>query len=102
MILSRGLSKGFNRAVTVLSLLVEGMSMRSVSLVTFVARNTIAALLQNVGAHAKNHHDRFVQNVAVESCELDEIWGFGSAKQKNATKAGTAIYGLGSLVRIRS
>jgi IS1 family transposase len=74
-----------DRQVTVLQLLVEGMSMRSVSRATGVARNTIAALLKNVGAHAKNHHDRAVRNVAAETVSADEVWGFCGAKDKNAT-----------------
>jgi IS1 family transposase len=69
--------------VTVLKMLVEGTSMRSVSRVTGVARNTISDLLKNVGCHAKNHHDRFVMNVAAKRVQADEVWSFTQKKQKN-------------------
>ena len=44
----------------VLTAFVEGNSMRATSRIAGVARNTISDLLRDVGAHCKNHHDRFV------------------------------------------
>jgi IS1 family transposase len=70
----------------VLRALVEGNSMRSTSRMTGVARNTIANLLRDVGAHCKNHHDRFVRDVAPERVQLDEIWSFVNKKEKNVPR----------------
>lgn len=67
----------------VLRALVEGNSLRSTARMTGVARNTIAKLLQDVGAHCKNHHDRFVTGVASTRVELDELWAFCERKEKN-------------------
>lgn len=67
----------------VLRALVEGNSMRSTSRITGVARNTIANLLRDVGAHCINHHDRFVTGLKPKFVQLDEIWSFCYAKEKN-------------------
>ena len=75
-----------DQQVTILRPLVEGMSMRSVARATGIARNTIAALLKNVGAHAKNHHDGVVRGVAATTVQADEVWAYCGAKQKNATQ----------------
>ena len=65
--------------------LVEGNSLRSVSRMTGVARNTIAALLRDVGAHCKNHHDRAVRGVTAKRVQADEVWSFCGMKAKRAT-----------------
>jgi IS1 family transposase len=68
--------------IAVLRALVEGNSMRATSRITGVARNTIADLLRDVGAHCKNHHDRFVREVAAKRVQADEAWAFCGKKQK--------------------
>jgi IS1 family transposase len=77
----------------VLKMLVEGTSLRSVSRVTGVARNTISELLKNVGAHCKNHHDRFVTNVSAQRVQADEVWSYTQKKQKNVKneEVGTGV-----------
>lgn len=69
----------------VISALVEGNSMRATSRMTGVARNTIADLLRDVGAHCKNHHDRFVRGVAAKRVQADEAWAFCYAKARNVS-----------------
>jgi len=69
--------------IMVLKLLVEGVSIRSASRITGVARNTVSDLLKVVGAHCKNHHDRFVTNVSAPRVQADEVWSFTQKKQKN-------------------
>lgn len=69
----------------VLSALVEGNSMRATARLTGVARNTIAALLRDIGAHCKNHHDRFVRGVAAKRVQCDEAWSFCAKKEKRAS-----------------
>jgi hypothetical protein len=34
----------------------------------------VQALLKVVGAHCKNHHDRFVRDLAATSVQCDELW----------------------------
>ena len=52
---------------------------------TGVAKGTILTLLRNVGAHAKNHHDRMVRNVPAKQVQLDELWSFVGMKRSGPT-----------------
>jgi hypothetical protein len=45
----------------ILRALCEGNSIRVTARPTGTSKNTVAALLKIVGAHCKNHHDRFVR-----------------------------------------
>ena len=71
----------------VIRALVEGNSLRATARMTGVARNTVASLLRDVGAHCKNHHDRFVTGLAPKRVQMDEIWSFVGKKEKNVPSA---------------
>ena len=73
-----------DKQAAVLRALVEGNSLRATARMTGVARQTVANLLRDVGAHCKNHHDRMVVNVKAERIQADEIWSFCAKKEKNA------------------
>src|SRR5215212_1150409 len=75
----------------VLRALVEGNSMRATSRITGIARNTIADLLRDVGAHCKNHHDRFVRGIAAKRVQADEAWAFCGKKQKRVKDGETGV-----------
>lgn len=67
----------------VISLLGEGMSMRSINRVTGVVRQTISDLLENVGKAASDFQANAYQNLPCRAIECDEIWPFCYSKQKN-------------------
>lgn len=73
------------RQAAVIRALCEGMSIRATSRLTGAAKGTILTLLRNVGAHAKNYHDRMVRNVPAKRVQLDELWAFVGMKEKHAT-----------------
>jgi IS1 family transposase len=50
---------------------------------TGAAKGTVMRLLKIVGAHRKNHHDRFVRDLDSKSIQADEIWSFAGCKEKN-------------------
>ena len=66
----------------ILRSLVEGNSIRATCRMTGAAKGTVLRLLAIVGAHCKNHHDRFVRNVASKRVQCDEIWSFVGKKDK--------------------
>ena len=70
--------------IRIVSALVEGNSLRSVSCMTGIARNTIAKLLVELGEACMNYHDARVRNVRVGRLQYYEIWAYVGAKQKNA------------------
>src|SRR5947209_19825154 len=87
--------RGMNRLpletrVQILSLLVEGSSLRSISRVAGVSINTVTKLLVDAGTACILFHDKMVRDVKAKRVECDEIWSFNYAKQKNVAKAKAA------------
>ena len=80
----------FAKRVQVLSMLVEGSSMRSISRAVDVSTNTVSALLVDAGKACAAHHDATVRGVRSKRIQADEIWSFCYAKQKNVATARAA------------
>ena len=76
------------KKVAVISMLAEGTSIRSVERITGVNQNTIMSLARRVGDACKRIMDGKMRGLACKQIEVDEIWGFIGAKQKNAARAG--------------
>lgn len=73
------------RKIRVLTALVEGVSIRSISRMTGVQKNTIFRLLCDVGQRAQEILDREVVNVQTRFVQCDEIWCYVAKKQKQCT-----------------
>ena len=80
---------------TIINLLVEGSSLRSISRVTGASVNTITKLLVDAGAACVAFHNETVRNVNAERVQVDEIWQFCYAKAKNVPTAKAAPEGAG-------
>lgn len=70
----------------VVSALVEGNSMRAVSRMTGVARNTINKLLVDLGMACSEYQDKAFHNLSCKRIQCDEIWSFVGAKEKNTSE----------------
>ena len=79
----------------ILSLLCEGTSMRAVSRLADVSINTVSKLLVDAGRLCAALHDDQVQQVKAHRVQVDEIWSFTYAKQKNVARAKKAPEGAG-------
>jgi len=79
---------GMDRATLVLSLLVEGMSIRSAERITGHHRDTITRLLVLAGGKCAALLDRLLVGVEVEDVEADEIWAYVGMKEKTKTAQG--------------
>ena len=66
----------------ILTLLVEGMSLRAISRATDASINTISNLLVDAGEACSAYHDETVRRVQAKRVQVDEIWSFTYAKQK--------------------
>ena len=66
----------------VLSLLVEGNSIRSAERITGVHRDTIIRLICRVGARCEQILDERLQNIPMKRVETDEIWTFVHTKKE--------------------
>ncbi len=71
----------------VVAALVEGCSVRATVRMTGVAKNTIAKLLVELGAACAEYMDKTLVNLPCKRVQVDEIWSFVGAKQKNVTPA---------------
>src|SRR5260221_13147752 len=76
------------KKVAVVSMLAEGASIRAIERITGVNQNTIMSLNRRVGDACKKIMDEKMRGLACKQIEVDEIWGFIGAKQKNAKRAG--------------
>ena len=86
-----------HKRVQLLSMLVEGMSMRSASRIADASITTVAKLVVDAGEACAVHHDENVVNVHAGRVQCDEIWAFCYAKQKNVPKAKAAPVGAGDV-----
>ncbi len=68
-----------------MSLLVEGMSMQSISRVEDVSIVTVARLLALAGEACKHYHEEHIRDIKKKRrIQCDEVWAFVYAKQKRA------------------
>ncbi len=81
--------------VQILSMLCEGASMRSVSRLTDTSINTVSKLLVDAGRFCAGFHDAKVRMVEAKRVQVDEIWSFTAAKQKNVAGMKSPIDGAG-------
>jgi len=79
----------------ILHLLCEGMSIRAVTRLTGASKNTVAKLLVDAGKACAAYHDAHVRNVKASRVQVDEIWSFTYAKEKNVPTAKDAPEGAG-------
>lgn len=79
----------------ILHLLCEGMSIRAITRLTGASKNTVSKLLVDAGKACAAYHDANVRNVKAARVQVDEIWSFTYAKQKNVASAKDAPEGAG-------
>lgn len=79
----------------ILRLLCEGQSIRAVTRLTGASKNTVIKLLVDAGKACMAYHDANVRSVASKRIQVDEIWSFTYAKQKNVADAKAAPDGAG-------
>ncbi len=76
--------------VQILTLLCEGASMRTIARVADVSFNTVKKLLIDAGRACAAFHDEKVRDVKARRVQVDEIWSFTYAKQRNVPNAKAA------------
>lgn len=79
----------------ILHLLCEGMSIRAITRLTGASKNTVAKLLIDAGKACAAYHEANVRDVKAARVQVDEIWSFTYAKQKNVATAKDAPEGAG-------
>ncbi|HUY15007.1 MAG TPA: IS1 family transposase [Terriglobia bacterium] len=84
---------GLDKATQVLSLLLEGVSIRAASRLTGMHKRTILSLLVSAGHRCQSTLDARVRNLRPRYVELDELWTFVHTKEKNLASDDPADWG---------
>lgn len=79
----------------VLHLLCEGMSIRAITRTTGVHKITVARLMNDAGRALAVYQDGAFRDLSTKRVQVDEIWSFTYAKQKNVPTAKAAPEGAG-------
>lgn len=81
----------------IITLLVEGTSLRAISRIADVSFNTVLKLLPEIGAACQKYHDEHVRALQSTRVECDEIWSFIYGKDKNLPAEQRGKFGIGSV-----
>jgi IS1 family transposase len=74
----------------VLTLLVEGNSLRATARIADISYNTVCKLFADAGRACGEFQDKALRDLPCKRLQLDEIWSFVYAKQKNVAAAKSA------------
>ncbi|WP_428327596.1 IS1 family transposase [Mucilaginibacter sp.] len=85
------------KKVQIISMLVEGMSLRAASRISGCSINTVTKLLVDTGKACQNFHDETVHGLNSKRIEADEIWSFVYSKQRNVEKNVVEVEGAGDV-----
>src|SRR5438046_5711293 len=81
------------KQIQIITLLVEGMSIRSVERVTGVHRDTIMRLAVRVGQHCQTILDERLRGLTVQYCQCDEIWAYVAKKERRMVAGDSPEFG---------
>jgi len=85
------------KRIQVVSALVEGSGINSVSRMTGVGKPTILRLLTSLGTACMEYQDRSLRNLACKRIQVDEVWSFCFAKDRNLPEELKGRFGFGSV-----
>ena len=77
-----------DKAETILKLMLEGMSVRSIQRITGAHQKTILDLLVIAGEKCERIMNEKIKGVPVKDVEADEIWGFVQMKRNTRIRKG--------------
>jgi IS1 family transposase len=81
----------------ILGMMVEGISIRSITRLTGASKNTVVKLLASAGQAALEYQNQKLRNLTCKKVQCDEIWSFVYAKQKNVPEAMQGRKDVGSV-----
>lgn len=85
------------KRVQIIHLLCEGNSMRAVTRLAGASKNTVASLLQSVGAACRQYQDEVLRDLPCKRIQCDEIWSFCYSKEKNVPEEKRGQFGYGDV-----
>jgi IS1 family transposase len=85
------------RRAQILSMLVEGNSLRATARMADCSFNTVSKLMLDVGEACAEYQSRVLVDLRCEVIECDEIWSFCYAKAKNVPDEHKGTFGYGDV-----
>ncbi len=86
-----------DRRAQIIKTLCEGNSIRSTARINNTAINTVVKLLRDVGAACLEYQDKTMRNLPCNKLQIDEIWSFCYAKEKNVPENKQGKFGYGDV-----
>lgn len=83
--------------VQIIRALVEGNSINSTCRITGRSKHTVLNLLVDIGEVCQKYHDEHVRGLACKRLQVDEVWNFCYAKQKNVPPDLQGVFGYGDV-----
>ncbi len=80
-----------------IQMMAEGISLRAMTRLTGISRTTLIKLLEDAGQAFSEYQDLTLMNLACKRVQVDEVWAFCYAKQKNVPLAKKAPDGAGDI-----
>jgi len=80
-----------------LSVLVEGNSLRATARICDVAFNTVLKFVPEIGKACAEYQSRVFRNLTCKRIQCDEIWSFCYAKEKNVPDEKKGQFGYGDI-----
>ena len=81
----------------ILGMFSEGLSLRATSRLADVSINTVSKMLVEVGAACEEYQNRTLRNLPCRRIQVDEIWAFCYAKEKNVPLDRKGQFGYGDV-----
>lgn len=85
------------KRIQIISLLVEGNSLRSTSRIVDCSINTVTKLLVDAGWACAQYQYEYLRNLKCKRIQVDEIWSFCYSKQKNVPEDKKDEFGYGDV-----
>jgi IS1 family transposase len=83
--------------VKIIAALVEGNSIRATCRMTGAAKGTAIRLLESVGKACADYQNEHLRNLNCKQIQIDEIWSFCYAKDKNVPEDKKDKFGYGDV-----
>ena len=88
---------GTEKRTQIISCLIEGNSVRATARLTGFCKDTILKLLCDIGPVCARFHDAVARNLPCKRLEVDELWCFCHAKDRNVPDELMGKHGVGSV-----
>jgi len=85
------------KRVSIISALVEGVSVRATARMFDVSKDTVMKLGVDLGEACARYQDEALRELPCRRLQVDEVWSFVYSKQKNVPPAVQGVFGYGDV-----